>query len=74
MNDLQRSVKSHIESRDSSARSRLSKQRGRKAAINGVALLIVLVMAVWFGFLGWGIVAMLQWLLECTKNLWTTHF
>jgi hypothetical protein len=74
MNDLQRSVKSRIDLPDSSAKFRLSKQSGRKAAIYGVALLTVLVMAAWFGFLGWGIVAMLQWLLECTKNLWTMHF
>ena len=74
MNDLQRSAKSRVELPSPSGKSRLSSaQTGRKAAIGVLAALIVLVMTVWFGFLGWGLVAILQWLLDCIKNLWTTY-
>jgi hypothetical protein len=71
MNDLQQS----IELQDSSTDSRLpsSSQMGRRAAIYFLAVLIVSVMIVWFGFLGWGLVAILQSVLEGVKNLWT-HF
>jgi hypothetical protein len=72
MNDLQRSAKSRVELQNSS--SKLSSARScRKVAIVGLALLIVSVMIVWFGFLGWGIVAMLQWLLDCIKTFWMTY-
>jgi len=69
MNDLQRSVKSQnpaINSRLSSAKT------GRKVAICFLAALIVSVMIVWLSFLGWGFIAMLQWLLGYIKNFWTT--
>ena len=69
MNDLQRSVNSQnpaIKSRLSSAKT------GRKVAIYFLAALIVSVMIVWLGFLGWGFIAMLQWLLDYIKNFWTT--
>jgi hypothetical protein len=49
----------------------LSAQTGRKLAIILLAALIVLVMITWFGFLGWGVIAILQWMLNCVKNLWT---
>jgi len=75
MNDPQRSVEPRIELRDPSTKFRLSSaQMGRKVAIYFLAVLIVSVMIVWFGFLGWGFIAMLQWLLDCIKNLWTTYF
>jgi hypothetical protein len=69
MNDLQRSVNSQnpaIKSRLSSAKT------GRKVAIYFLAALIVSVMIVWLSFLGWGFIAMLQWLLDYIKNFWTT--
>jgi hypothetical protein len=69
MNDLQRSVTSQnpaIKSRLSSAKT------GRKVAIYFLAALIVSVMIVWLSFLGWGFIAMLQWLLDYIKNFWTT--
>jgi hypothetical protein len=69
MNDLQRSVNSQnpaIKSRLSSAKT------GRKVAIYFLAALIVSVMIVWLGFLGWGFIAMLQWLLDYIKYFWTT--
>jgi hypothetical protein len=66
MNDLQRSVKIP----NPSTKSLLSSaQTGRKVAIYFLAVLIVSVMIVWFSFLGWGFIAMLQWLLDCIKNL-----
>jgi type VI protein secretion system component VasF len=66
MNDLQRSVKIP----NPSTKSLLpSAQTGRKVTIYFLAVLIVLVMIVWFSFLGWGFIAMLQWLLDCIKNL-----
>lgn len=69
MNDLQRSVKSQnpaIKSKLSSAKT------GRKVAICFLAALIVSVMIVWLSFLGWGFIAMLQWVLDYIKNFWTT--
>jgi hypothetical protein len=75
MNDLQRSVKSRVELQDSSIKSRLSSAKtGRKVAIFFLAALIVLVMVVWFSFLGWGFIAILQWLRDCIKTFWTTYF
>jgi type VI protein secretion system component VasF len=75
MNDLQRSVKSRIELQDSSTGSRLSSTRmSRKVAIWFLAALIVSAMIVWFGFLGWGIIAILHWLLDSIENLWTAYF
>jgi hypothetical protein len=72
MNDLQRSVKPQ----KPPSTSRLSFTRtGRKVAIYLLAGVIVLVMIVWFGFLGWGAVTMLQGLLDCIKSFWSaTHF
>jgi hypothetical protein len=70
MNDLQRSVKSQeppTEVRSSPA------QTGRKLAIYILAGFIVLVMIVWFGFLGWGFIAILQNLLDYIGNVWA-HF
>jgi hypothetical protein len=43
----------------------------RKVAIYFLAALIVSVMIVWFGFLGWGFVAALQGLLDWVKDIWT---
>jgi hypothetical protein len=65
MNDLRQSVKSQnpaIKSRLSSAKT------GRKIAICFLAALIVSVMIVWLSFLGWGLIAMLQWMLDYIKN------
>jgi len=65
MNDLQRSVKSQ----NPAIKSQLpSVKTGRKVAICFLAALIVSVMIVWLSFLGWGFIAMLQWLLDCIKN------
>jgi hypothetical protein len=44
---------------------------GRKVAITFLAILIASVMIVWFGFLGWGVIAALQGLLDCIKDFWT---
>jgi hypothetical protein len=75
MNNFQRTLRSHVELQGPSAKSRfLSKQSGRRVAIYGLATLIVSVMAGWLGFLGWGFIAMSQWLWDCSKNLWTTFF
>jgi type VI protein secretion system component VasF len=41
---------------------------GRKVATWLLAAFIILVMIVWFGFLGWGVVATLQWLLDFIRN------
>jgi hypothetical protein len=75
MNDLQRSAKSRVELQTPASKPRLaSAQARRKCAIGALAILIVSVMIVWFGFLGWGLVAMLQWLLDCIKIFRTTYF
>jgi hypothetical protein len=69
MNDLQRSVKSQ----NPPIKSRLSAQPGQKITIYLLAALIVTVMIVWFSFLGWGFIAILQWLLDCIKNFWMSY-
>jgi len=74
MNDLQRSAKTRVELQTPASKPRLSSaQASRKFAVIALAVLIVSVMIVWFGFLGWGLVAMLQWLLDCIKTFWTTY-
>ena len=75
MNDFQRTIRPHVDLQNPSAKSRfLSKQSGRKVAIYGLAIFIVSVMAGWLGFLGWGFIAMSQWLWDFSKHLWTTFF
>jgi len=70
MNDLQR-----VQLQDPAIKPRLSRARtGRKVAICLLAVLIVSVMIAWLGFLGWGVVEMLQWLSSCIKNFWATYF
>jgi hypothetical protein len=60
MNDLRR-----IELKDSSTKSRPSATHtGRKIAIGLLAILIFSAMIVWVSFLGWGIIAMMQSLLN----------
>jgi hypothetical protein len=71
MNDLQRSVKPQ---HPSTTPWSSSAQTGRKVAIYFLAVLIVSAMIAWFGFLGWGFIAILQWLLDCIKNFWATYF
>jgi hypothetical protein len=67
MNDLQQSIKLQ----GPSIKSRLSSGKiSRKVAICVLAVLIVSVMIVWFGFLGWGFVAMVQWLLDRIRSFW----
>jgi hypothetical protein len=71
MSDFQRTIRSYVELQDHSAKSQpLSKRPGRKAAIYGLAILIVSVMAGWLGFLSWGVIAMSQWLWDALKILW----
>jgi hypothetical protein len=71
MNDLQRSIKLQ----EQPTPSRLSSaQKIRKVVIYLLAALIASATIVWIGFLGWGIVTMLQWLLDCIKNFPATYF
>jgi hypothetical protein len=49
-----------------------SAQTGRKVATWFLAIFIISVMIVWFAFLGWGVVAISQWLLDQIFSL--THF
>ena len=73
MNDLQQSVKPRVELQAAAIKPRSSSpQTGSKVAIGLLAALIVAVMIVWFSFLGWGLVAMLQWLLDCIRSFWNT--
>jgi hypothetical protein len=75
MNDLQRSVESRVGLQNSAIKPGVSSaQAGRKVAICLLAALIVSVMIVWFSFLGWGLVAILQWLGDYIKAFWTTYF
>jgi len=47
---------------------------GSKIVLYFLGVLIVSVMITWFGILSWGVIATLQWLLDCIKNFWTTYF
>jgi hypothetical protein len=69
MNELQRSVKPQ----NPPIKSGLSAQTGQKLSICLLAVLIVTAMIVWFSFLGWGFIAILQWLLDCIKNFWMSY-
>jgi hypothetical protein len=58
----------HVGLQDPCIKSRsTSAQTGKKTAICLLAALIVLVMIAWLGFLGWGVIATLQWLLDYIK-------
>jgi hypothetical protein len=70
MNELQR-----VDLKDAAIKPRLSPaRRGRKVTVYSLTTLIVTAMIAWLGFLGWGIIELLQWLLACTKSFWTTYF
>jgi hypothetical protein len=51
--------------------SRPAVPAGRKIAIFLLVVLIVAVMIVWFGFLGWGAVEVIRSTLVAIKGLWT---
>jgi len=70
MNDLQ-----HVKLQDPSIKPRSSlAQTRKKIAIYFLAASIVSVMISWFGFLGWGVIAILHWLSDCIRNFSTTYF
>ena len=69
MNETQLSVKPH--DRPSKCRSAPARS-DRGIATYALTVLIVSSMIVWFCFLGWGIIAMLQALLDYFKNFWAT--
>ena len=58
MNVLQQSTVSQ----ERPTRPRPSTRKSRKVAISLLAMLIAVALVAWFGFLGWGAVAMLRWL------------
>jgi hypothetical protein len=47
-------------------------QTSKKVVIYCLTALILSAMIAWFGLLGWGFVAILQWLWDCIKSFWTT--
>jgi hypothetical protein len=66
MSKLQQS----IQQLEPSTRSRSAvAQIGRQVTIYLLSAFIIVVMVVWFGFLGWGVFAFLQWLFEWFKAL-----
>jgi hypothetical protein len=70
MNELQR-----VDLQDPTIKPRVLPARtGRKITVCLLTTLIVSAMIAWLGFLGWGAVELLQWLLACIKNFWTTYF
>lgn len=56
MKDLQQAAKS------------TTKHTGRRVSFYALALLMVLAMVVWLGFLGWGFLAILKQLLDFVKG------
>jgi hypothetical protein len=70
MNDFRR-----VDFQDPTIKPRPSPARtGKKVVICLLAALIVSVMIAWLGFLGWGIVEILQRLSAFIKIFWTTYF
>jgi len=66
MSKLQQS----IQQLEPSTRSRSAvAQIGRQLAVYLLSAFILAVMVVWFGLLGWGGVAFLQWLFACVRAL-----
>jgi hypothetical protein len=49
-------------------RKRLPLRLGRKVAISFLVALIIIVMIGWFGFLGWGLVEVLQGVVAIIKS------
>ena len=49
-------------------RKRLPLRLGRKVAISFLVALIIIVMIGWFGFLGWGLVEVLQGVAAIIKS------
>jgi hypothetical protein len=43
---------------------------GRKLATAFLAMFIVSVMIVWFGSLGWGVVALVKWIWNHIRSMW----
>jgi hypothetical protein len=69
MNDLRR-----VDPQDPTFKPGLPHARtGKKVAVCLLATLIGSAMIAWVGFLGWGIVEVLQWLSACIKTFWTTY-
>jgi hypothetical protein len=44
---------------------------GRKFATAFLAMLTVSVMIVWLSYLGWGVVALVQWILHHIISIWS---
>lgn len=40
----------------------------RKSSMVLMALFILVVMAIWFGFLGWGVVSFVAWIFDLAKE------
>jgi hypothetical protein len=70
MNDLRR-----VNLQDPTIKPRPSPARtGKRVTICLLATLIASAMIAWLGFLGWGVVEILQWLSACIKDFRTTYF
>jgi hypothetical protein len=65
MSDVQQSVKQLAQPTRSRPKAA---QTGKKVAIYCLTALILSAMIAWFGLLGWGLVAILQWLWDCIKS------
>ncbi len=65
-------LQQYIQQLEPSTKSRSAvTQLGRQVAVYLLSAFIIVVMVVWFGFLGWGAFAFLQWLFESIKALST---
>jgi len=56
---------------DPRVKLRSSSRASRKMVIGFLIALIITVMIVWLGFLGWGVVEMLRALASLIGDLWT---
>jgi len=70
MNHLERSTSPHNELQESPTKPA---GRSRKLAIWSLAVIIVLAMLAWLAFLGWGVIALWQWVVDDTKSPWTIY-
>jgi hypothetical protein len=70
MSDVQQSVEQLAQPTRSGP---TAAQTGKKVAVYCLAALILSAMIAWFGLLGWGFLAILQWLWDCIRSFWTTQ-
>ena len=72
MSDLQHSAKSTMELRNTRNPSPFgSGPTSRKLAAYLLASLVIVTMVIWIGFVSWGLLSLVHWLLDRVHFIWT---